>query len=376
MISHWISLGALTLCLTGASAMAQSISQEPFGTTPAGETVTRYTLSNAHGMAVDIIDYGGIITAIRVPDRNGQMGNVVLGFDSLQEYLEENPYFGTITGRYANRIADARFTLDGTEYTLAANNGPNSLHGGVEGLDKKLWEAREVESEDGVALSLHYLSPDMEEGYPGNLDITVVYTVTDDNELRIDYTATTDKPTVLNLTSHSYFNLRGEGMGSIYDHLLHLNASHYTPVDDTLIPTGEIVPVAGTPFDFTRATAIGARIRDDHPQLLLGRGYDHNYVIDNEDGGMALVAEVYEPGSGRMMSIHSDQPGVQLYTGNFLDGTLTGPSGHMYRQGDGFCLETQHYPDSPNQPDFPSTVLRPGETFQSSTVHRFSTDAS
>lgn len=356
--------------------MAQGIDRQPFGTDHQGREISRYTLANSQGMAVDILTYGGIISAIRVPDRDGRSGNVALGFDGLDDYLKVQPYFGAIVGRYANRIAKARFSLDGTEYSLTANNGPNSLHGGGLGLDKKIWTASTLDTQDGVALSLHCLSPDGEEGYPGNLDVTVVYSVTQSNELRMDYTATTDKPTVLNLSNHTYFNLVGEGSGSIEGHLLRLNASHFTPVDETLIPTGEIVPVAGTPLDFTQPATIGGRIRDRHRQLLLGQGYDHNFVIDNHTGGLALAAQVYEPTSGRRMVVHTDQPGVQFYSGNFLDATLTGPSGHRYRQGDGFCLETQHFPDSPNQKDFPSTVLHPGEIFRSTTVYGFATDAS
>jgi aldose 1-epimerase len=326
-------------------------------------------------MRVRILTYGGIIQAIEVPDREGNIANVVLGFHTLDDYRTKNPYFGTITGRYANRIAAGRFTLGDKTYQLAINNDPNALHGGIEGFDKKVWAAREATESDGVGLELTYSSPDGEEGYPGNLAAKVTYRVTNDNELAIEYEATTDAPTVVNLTSHSYFNLAGEGSGSILDHELMLNASAFTPVDATLIPTGEIAKVAGGPMDFTQPTAIGARIRDGDEQLVFGRGYDHNWVLDKPTSGeMTLAARVHEPKSGRVMEIHTTEPGIQFYAGNFLDASLVGTSGKMYRQSDGFCLETQHFPDSPNKPDFPSTVLEPGETYKTTTIHRFTTD--
>jgi aldose 1-epimerase len=338
-----------------------------------GQPVEMYTLSNANGMRITVLTYGGTIQSITVPDKDGNAGNVALGFDNLDDYVARSPYFGCITGRYANRIARGRFTLDGQEYELAINNDPNTLHGGEVGFDKRIWT---VESADAQSISLTYTSPDGEEGYPGTLDVTVTYTVTDANELRIDYLATTDATTVLNLTNHSYFNLAGEGSGTIFDHELMLNAPEFTPVDETLIPTGELAPVAGTPFDFTTAKPIGQDIRDSSDeQILIGRGYDHNFVIDRSDvaeGELAMVAQVTEPESGRMMEVHSTEPGVQLYTGNFLDGTFAGTSGMVYRQSDAFCLETQHFPDSPNQPDFPSTVLEPGDEFTSTTVYTFS----
>ena len=350
---------------------------EPFGEVD-GQPVERYTLTNANGIEVVILTYGGIIQSIRVPDRDGAMANVVLGFDTLDEYVASSPYFGAITGRYANRIAGGQFTLDGQTYQLPVNNPPNSLHGGEKGFDKRVWTASEGSSPDGPSLVLTYTSPDGEEGYPGTLDVTVTYTLTDNNELRIDYHATTDAPTVVNLTNHSYFNLAGEGSGTIYDHVLQLNASAFTPVDETLIPTGEIAPVAGTPFDFTRPKPIGQDIRDgSSEQILIGRGYDHNFVIDRPEGddtSLVQVARVVDPESGRVLEVASTEPGVQLYTGNFLDGTFAGTSGKVYRQGDGFCLETQHFPDSPNQPDFPSTELRPGEEYTSTTVFAFSTE--
>ena len=357
------------------AAAAKGIDKEPFGQLTDGTAIDRYRLTNANGMEVEFITYGGTVTAIRTPDRDGKLANVVLGFARLEDYEAKNPYFGSIVGRYANRIANARFDLEGVTYQLAVNNGPNALHGGEVGFDKRVWTAKETASPDGLAVVLSYRSPDGEEGYPGNLDVQVTYTLTDADEFQIDYQATTDKPTVVNLTSHSYFNLAGEGSGSIEGHELMLNASAYTPVDATLIPTGALDKVAGTPFDFTQPTLLGARLRDGHEQLVRGQGYDHNFVLDKPaPGAMSLAARVHEPTSGRMMEIYTTEPGIQLYTGNFLDGTLLGPAGKTYRQGDGFCLETQHFPDSPNKPSFPSTLLKPGETFRSTTMHRFSVD--
>nr|WP_222184844.1 aldose epimerase family protein [Geminicoccus harenae] len=357
------------------SANAKGIDREPFGQLADGTAVERITLTNEGGMQVAFLTYGGTVTAIRTEDRDGQLANVALGFADLGDYVEKNPYFGSIVGRYANRIAGAQFELDGQTYRLAANNGPNSLHGGETGFDKRVWTAEEVTSADGLAVALTYRSPDGEESYPGNLDVRVTYTLTDADEFRIDYEATTDRPTVLNLTNHAYFNLAGDGTGSIEDHELTLNADAFTPVDDTLIPTGALEKVEGTPFDFREPTAIGARLRMDHEQLVRGRGYDHNFVLNKpEPNALTLAARVREPVSGRVMEVHTTEPGVQLYTGNFLDGTLVGAAGRMYRQGDGFCLETQHFPDSPNQPDFPTTRLAPGETFRSTTIFRFSTD--
>lgn len=355
-------------------AASARITHQPYGTTAEGQPVEIYTLTNARGMEVKIITYGGAITSIRVPDRNGVMANVALGFNDLRDYETRSPYFGAITGRFANRIANAKFTLDGKEYSLAVNDGTNSLHGGILGFDNRVWEAAATEGPHAVSLVLRYVSPDGEEGYPGTLDTTVVYTLTDSNELRIDYTATTDAPTVVNLTNHSYFNLAGNGAGTIYDHILMIAAERYTPINASLIPTGELAPVAGTPFDFRLPKAIAPGQRSGHEQILLARGYDHNFVLrdDFNDKSLMLAARVYEPTTGRVMEVFTTEPGVQFYAGNFLDATLVGSYGGLYRQCDGFCLETQHFPDSPNQPNFPSTVLRPGETFESTTVYQFS----
>jgi aldose 1-epimerase len=353
------------------------IERDIFGTTPDGVRIFRYTLTNGRGMRIRIITYGGIIQTIEVPDRRGRTANVALGFNNLTDYLERNsPYFGCITGRYANRIADGRFTLDNVTYQLATNNEENHLHGGDVGFDKRIWQASEIRERDTVGLALRYLSPAGEENYPGALDTTVTYRLTRDNAIRIDYHATTDAATIVNLTNHTYFNLAGEGSGDINDHRLMLNAGRYTPVDATLIPTGALDPVAGTPMDFRRPTAIGERIRNDFEQLVIGRGYDHNYVLDRRDPSfreLELAARVSEPRSGRVLTVRTTEPGIQFYSGNFLDGTLVGTSGRMYRQGDGFALETQHFPDSPNQPRFPSTVLRPGETYRTTTVYEFGT---
>lgn len=350
------------------------ITSEPWGDVE-GEEVTLYTLANANGMEVKITNYGGIITSVVVPDSEGAMENVTLGFDNLEDYVAGHPYFGTITGRYANRIARGTFEIDGEHFYLALNNGPNSLHGGLVGFDKVVWDAAEVGGGAGVGVTMSRVSPDMEEGYPGNLAVEVTYILTDNDEIRIDYHATTDEATHVNLTNHAYWNLAGEGSGSIEGHMLALTASNYTPVDADLIPTGEIAPVAGTPMDFTSPHAIGERIRDDFEQLVIGRGYDHNFVLDRpsaDDVSMMVAAVVSEPESGRTLTISTTEPGIQFYSGNFLDATEIGAAGKMYRQGDGFALETQHFPDSPNQADFPSTLLEPGDEFTSTTVYAFS----
>ena len=352
-----------------------SVKKDPFGSV-GGQAVDIYTLTNSNGMEVKILTYGGIIQSVKVPDRHKHFENVTLGFDNLADYVAKSPYFGCITGRYANRIALGKFTLDGVTYQLPINNPPNSLHGGTVGFDKHVWAATVIQNLDGVGLKLTDTSPNGDQGYPGTLKSEVVYLLTDRNQIRMDYRATTDKATIVNLTNHAYWNLEGEGSGSIEDHILELNASHYTPVDPTLIPTGAIDPVAGTPMDFTRATAIGDRIRDGFEQLVIGRGYDHNWVLDRHspnDTSMIRAARVLEPDSGRVLEIFTTEPGIQFYSGNFLDGTLVGTSGRMYRQGDGFALETQHYPDSPNKPNFPSTVLRPGNVYETTTIYQFST---
>ena len=345
---------------------APVITSEPFGETADGQAVELFTLRNANGVEIRAITYGGIIVSIRTPDRDGHFDDIVLGYDDLAGYLTETPYFGAIIGRYGNRIAGGSFSLDGETFELAANNGPNHLHGGLRGFDKVVWEAESFVGQEGVGVAFRYTSPHGEEGYPGTLEARVTYTLTDDNRLIIDYHATTDRATPVNLTQHTYFNLAGDGSGEILGHELQLAASNYTPVDATLIPTGEIVPVAGTPFDFTTSTAIGAAIEEDDSQLVNGLGYDHNFVLDGEE-----AARVHDPATGRTLEIYTTEPGIQFYSGNFLDGSITGKAGHVYHHRYGFCLETQHYPDSPNQPDFPSTILRPGEEYVSQTVWAF-----
>jgi len=353
--------------------MPPSITSRDFGCLPDGRTVTEYTLDNGHGLRLSAINLGGIVTALHAPDREGRSENVVLGLPTLTDYVERNPHFGTIVGRYGNRIAAGRFTLDGSHFQLPLNDGPNSLHGGVKGFGARWWNIQPVEADTqgNIALLLNYTSVDGEEGYPGKLQVSVRYTLGANHDWRIDYRAETDQPTVLNLTHHDYFNLAGSG--SVMDHELQLMASRYTPVDTTLIPTG-ISDVAGTPFDFRTPTRIGVRIREPHEQLVRARGYDHNWVLDRDSSAdkLMLAARLSHASSGRVMEVHTTEPGVQFYSGNFLDGTLVGNSGQIIRQGDGLCLETQHFPDSPNQPGFPSTVLRPGEVFESSTVVRFS----
>jgi len=336
--------------------------------------VRQYTLKNTHGMELRVLDYGGIIASLAVPDRTGRVDDVVLGFDRLEDYERSSPYYGAIIGRFGNRIARGRFTLDGRTYTLATNDGPNHLHGGVKGFDKVVWEVSPFERQDSRGLVLRYTSPDGEEGYPGTLRTTVTYTLTEGNELIFDYEGTSDRATPVNLTQHSYFNLAGEGAGNVLGHELTLNANSFTPVDSTLIPTGEIRGVTGTPFDFRAPTAIGARIGQDEEQLRYGRGYDHNFVLDKDAGAPAstsLAARVFEPSSGRVMEVHTTEPGVQFYSGNFLDGTLRGKRGAVYSPRSGFTLETQHFPDSPNHQAFPSTVLVPGAEYRSRTVLRF-----
>ncbi len=357
------------------TSMTPTITYAAFGTTAEGQTANLYTLTNANGMEAQITDFGGVVVSLMVPDRNDSLADVVLGFESLEPYFEDSPYFGALVGRYGNRIAKGKFTLDGgQEYTLAQNNMGNHLHGGLRGFDKVLWQAKPASGDSSsVGLELRYQSPDGEEGYPGTLDVTVNYTLTNDNELRIDYRATTDAPTVVNLTNHSYFNLTGQGGSSILNHEVMINADRFVPVDSTLIPTGELAAVAGTPMDFRQPTPVGARIEQDYQQLEYGIGYDHCWVLNKEGDALTLAATVHEPNSGRLLEVFTTEPAVQFYSGNFLDGTLTGKGGAVYEQRTGFCLETEHFPDSPNQPDFPSTELRPGETYQTTTVYTFST---
>ncbi len=368
---------ALIFSTTGVFAAAAKgstpgVKKSDFGKMPDGQAVDLYTLTNKNGVQVAITNYGGIIVSILAPDRNGKMADVVLGFDNLKGYLGTQPFFGALVGRYANRIAHAKFTLDGHEYKLAQNDGPNTLHGGLKGFDKKVWTARELKGNE-PAIELTYLSKDGEEGYPGNLSVKVVYTLSNDNGVKIDYTATTDKDTVLNLTNHSYFNLAGEGTGDILKQQMMINADKFTPVDATLIPTGELRSVQGTPFDFRKSTAIGARIEDKDEQLKLGHGYDHNFVLNRKGPGLSLAARATDPASGRVLEVLTTQPGVQLYTGNFLDGKIHGKGGKVYGHRAAFCLETQHFPDTPNHPKFPTAELKPGQTYHQVTVFKFST---
>ncbi len=360
-----------------ATTTASGVTSEPFGTMPDGTEATLYTLTNASGASVSVTNYGGIVTSIRVPDRDGTLADVTLGFDSVEGYTSEAyrnalPYFGAIIGRYGNRIANARFELDGETYPLAANNGANHLHGGEVGFDGVMWAAEPVDG--ATALRLTRTSPDGEEGYPGTLDVTVTYTLTDDDRLVVDYEATTDAPTVVNLTNHTYFNLTGDPTNTILDHQLQIRADTFTPVDAGLIPTGEVRPVEGTPFDFRQLTVIGERIDADDEQIGFGPGYDHNWMLQRAGDGLVEAARVVEPTTGRVLVVETTEPALQFYAGNFLDGSITGKGGVAYARRTGFCLETQHAPDSPNQPAFPSTVLRPGETYRSQTVYAFRTE--
>jgi aldose 1-epimerase len=359
----------------GAAAQSGSTTKTSFGKTTDGKPVDLYLLKNKNGVEVAITTYGGAVVSLKVLDRNGKLGDVVLGYDSLEGYENDKAYLGAIVGRYANRIAHAQFTLDGKAYTLAKNNGENSLHGGIKGFNKAVWTANETPAKDGQALELTYLSKDGEEGFPGDLHVRVVYTLANSNELKIEYTATTDKKTVVNLTNHSYFNLLGVGLGSgdILGHVLMIEADKFTPVDSSLIPTGELRDVAGTPFDFRNPTAIGTRIDANDEQIKLGGGYDHNFVLRRKAGDpISLAARVVEPASGRILEVWTTEPGVQFYTGNFLDGSAHGKDGVAYAKRSAFCLETQHFPDSPNQPKFPSVVLSPGEHYHTTTIYKFS----
>lgn len=372
---------ALLTIIVGCAMLIASCSKSPqegprrskqaFGSAD-GKDVSIYTLRNKSGMEARITNYGGILVSLLVPDRSGKLADVVLGYDSLSSYLKQTQYFGALVGRFANRIGHARFALEGKEYILAPNDGPNQLHGGIRGFNRAVWDVDESTPPTEPILVLSYLSKDGEEGYPGNLRVKVVYSLSDSNELRIDYTATTDKPTVLNLTHHSYFNLAGQGVGDILNETVMINADHFTPIDSGLIPTGEIRAVQGTPMDFRTPNVIGARINEKDDQLRLGRGYDHNWVLNRNGDGLSFAARVSEQTSGRIMEVWTTQPGIQFYTGNFLDGSSIGKGGIAYKYRTGLCLETQHFPDSPNRPEFPSCILRPGETFTSSTIYRFS----
>lgn len=376
MMQRFKLLGIIVLLL-GGMLVAQSTSskpgvhEQPFGTQD-GRPVHLFTLTNSHGVEIKAMNYGGIIVSIKVPDRKGQFADIVLGHDTLEGYIPNPPYLGSVVGRYANRIANGEFTLDGKTYHLPKNDGPNTLHGGTDKtFNKVVWDAEPLKGKTGVAF--RYLSHDGDDGFPGNLHMQVTYTLTDANELVIDYEATTDKATPINVSQHSYFNLKGQGNGDILDHEIMINADRFTPVDKNLIPTGELRPVTGTPLDFTKSTRIGARIDDNYEQLVLGHGYDHNFVINRNGSGLVLAARVYEPTTGRVLEVSTTQPGVQFYTGNFLDGTITGKDGKVYKRRYGLCLETQHFPDSPNHPSFPNTILKPGEKFHQTTVFKFST---
>jgi len=372
--SSRVLVTVLWLLALALAAHAQStITKTSFGKTAAGENIDLYTLRNTHGVEAKITNYGGIVVSLKVPDRNGKFADVVLGFKDLDSYMKPGPYFGALIGRYGNRIAKGRFTLNGVEYKLAVNNGENHLHGGIKGFDKVIWAGNKLKGKaEGPALVLDYLSNDGEEGYPGNLNVRVIYTLTNKNELKIEYSATTDKDTVTNLTHHSYFNLAGEGNGDILNTLVTINADRFVPTDAGSIPLGELRKVSGTPFDFLTPHTIGERINQDDEQIKFGSGYDHTWVINGRPGSMRMAATAYEPTSGRVMQVWTTEPGVQFYTGNFLDGTLTGKSGKPYPRRSGFCFETQHYPDSPNQPSFPTTTLKKGATYRSTTIYRFS----
>jgi len=348
-----------------------SITKANFGKLPDGQEITLYTVTNKNGVEMKVMNYGAIITSLKTPDKNGVLEDIVLGYDSLAGYLKESPFFGAVVGRYGNRIAKGKFTLEGKEYTLAINNGVNALHGGVKGFDKVVWTIEEVTSAEGPALKLSYLSKDMEEGYPGNLKAEVIYTLTDNNELRLDYTATTDKTTVINLTQHSYFNLTGNAKRDILEHEIMINSDEIVPVDKTLIPTGKLRKVANTPFDFTTAQPIGKGINDKDEQIVLGGGYDHCFVLRDASDSLKLAAVLTEPVSGRKVEVYTTEPGIQFYSGNFLTGSITGKGGVVYARRFGLCLETEHFPDSPNQKQFPSVVLKPGETYKTSTVYKF-----
>jgi aldose 1-epimerase len=369
-----LALAAACACLAQPPSKkgTSDVKKQSFGKMPDGTPVDIYTLTNANGMEARITTYGGALVSLTAPDRHGKFADVVLGMDTLEGYRSQANFFGALIGRYGNRIGHAQFTLDGKTYRLPNNDNGNTLHGGPDGFDKKVWHATEARAADGPSLELTYVSKDGEAGFPGALSAKVVYTLTNKNELKIDYTATTDKPTVVNLTNHSYFNLKGAGEGTVLEHQVMINADRFTPVDATLIPTGELRPVKDTPFDFTKATAIGERIGQNDQQLKFGNGYDHNFVLNKNHDGLTKGAEVYEPASGRVLEVWTSEPGLQFYTGNFLDGKVHGKGGKAYPFRGAFCMETQHFPDSPNKPKFPSTELKPGATYRTETVYRFS----
>jgi aldose 1-epimerase len=372
--STFALLGTMTCaCFTLACDKkgTPEVKKQAFGTTSDGAAVEQYTLTNANGMQAGILTYGGTIASLTAPDRTGKFGDVVLGLDDVAAYQKGTAFFGALIGRYGNRIGHAQFMLEGKAYTLIPNDNGNTLHGGSQGFDKHVWTATPGASPDGQTLELAYISKDGEQGFPGTLTAKVVYTLTEKNELKIEYSATTDKPTVLNLTNHSYFNLAGQGEGDVLSHEVMIDADRYTPVDDHLIPTGELSPVAGTPFDFTKSTAIGARIEQDNPQIKFGKGYDHNWVLNKTGAALTKAAEVHESKTGRIMEVWTTEPALQFYTGNFLDGTLKG-KGKTYPRRGAFCMETQHYPDSPNKPAFPTTELKPGEIYHTTTIYKFS----
>ena len=362
--------GLLAGCASTKPVYTTSISHRPFGKTPDGTPVDLYTFRNANGVEVKICNYGGTVISFTAPDRNGNLADIVLGYDNLDDYIKNSPYFGCLVGRYGNRIAKGKFKLGDKEYTLAVNNEANHLHGGIKGFDKVVWNAKVVTSPEGPGLELTYTSKDGEEGYPGNLQVKALYRLTSENALALQYMAITDKDTVVNLTQHSYFNLAGKG--DILGHVVMMPADRYTPVDSTLIPTGEMASVAGTPFDFRQPTAIGARINQDNEQLKFGKGYDHNWVFSKPNGQLTMLATVLEPNSGRVLEVFSTSPGLQFYSGNFLDGTIKGKGGQVYQFRNGFCMEPQHYPDSPNQPNFPSVVLKPGMLYKNTIIYRLS----
>ena len=373
MVATLTILGAMTMMPYPKAEAKSKMQKQAFGKIQDGQSVDLYVLTNKQGMSAAITNFGATLVSLKVPDRDGKIDDVVLGYDNPADYETGKAYFGGTIGRYGNRIAHGKFTLDGVSYSVPTNDGENSLHGGVRGFNKRVWTAKEVSSSAGESLELTYLSKDGEEGYPGNLKVKVVYTVlADQNALKIEYTATTDKATVTNLTNHSYFNLAGQGNGDILQHQLTLFASQFTPVDATLIPTGKLEGVRGTPFDFLQATAIGARINQDDQQLKFGKGYDHNWVLDkSSEGALSLAARAYDAQSGRILEVSTTEPGVQFYSGNFLDGSVHGKNGKVYGYRSAFCLETQHFPDSPNHANFPSTVLKPGQTLRSTSVYKF-----